>query len=497
MSINSKKIDTETDTATVSLQPVVLSPKAQVLKVVYLSVCFLFTFTSYTGAQSIMSSLIPGNLGFWSLGCVYIAYTVGSLLISTSVVIALTPKWAMLLASVFYGAFVAANIKPMWGPLITMSVLAGLGASIIWASQGAYITAAAICHAKALGKPPRSSIGLMNGIFFCVFSLSVVIGNILNSLILSDDSVIALSSSDSEGGKSELSKSAQTLFFCFVAISVIGILGFVTVPSPVPQGYTIDYTELSKEDDSNEEKTKLKDNEESRKLSTFEKLMGAMVLLKDVKLLCFMLFLLFTGFMQSFAYGAFTRDYVKANLGIKMVGFVMAVFGLLDSVASAVAGKVCDRFGVRLAGAVGVVVTAVFLVAFGFFRDTAAGRSLPSAFAFACMLGVIDGSLYLVFASAAIAILFSDRTEAAFSVIKVFQSGGKALFFFLGSLIDLRAQLYIITATLVAGYALVLVMDGCVYPLRVQTGRKARRGRAEEVLGKCPEENDLLLGRKV
>ena len=76
--------------------------KRSMLNSILVSLSFFFIFFAFSGTQSLLSSILPGDLGYWSLGCIYLSFTIGSLLLSTIAVTILTPKWAMFIGSFFY-----------------------------------------------------------------------------------------------------------------------------------------------------------------------------------------------------------------------------------------------------------------------------------------------------------------------------------------------------------------------------------------------------------
>lgn len=79
--------------------------KKAMINAILVSMSFFFIFFAFSGTQSLLSSILPGDLGYWSLGCIYLSFTIGSLLLSTISVTILTPKWAMFIGSFFYRNF--------------------------------------------------------------------------------------------------------------------------------------------------------------------------------------------------------------------------------------------------------------------------------------------------------------------------------------------------------------------------------------------------------
>lgn len=424
-----------------------------------------------------MSSLLPGNLGYWSIACIYITFTLSSLLLSSAFVIAVTVKWSLFIGGVLYLGFIIANIWPDWVTLVPGALVLGIGASIIWAAQGAYVTNAALAYAHVSGKPPRSSIGLFNGIFFGIFQLSMLIGNLISSLILSTGgggdassgagsalssdedswaaSESALSASSSEG----INPRAKLLFYSYACICSAGVIGLLLLPKPQESHKAA--AAAGAEAAELESKQKIK--------NPLERVIGAVVLLKEPRMFLMVPYLLFTGLEQAFVFGDFTKQFVRELHGVQNVGFVMSVFGSVDSVFSFALGRLADRIGARWIGYTGAALLAVFLGTIRFFRTTAFGVTLPAAFMWAALLGIADACMFGVFCNAATATLFHDRAEAAFSNVKTFQAGGTALMFFLGPILTFNIKIIIISATLVVAVIATIVLDTRVFPLRPQT----------------------------
>ena len=70
-----------------------------------------------------MSSLLAGNLGYWSIACIYIAFTLSSLLLSSAFVIKVTIKWSLFIGGLLYLGFIVANIYPLWETLVPAAVV--------------------------------------------------------------------------------------------------------------------------------------------------------------------------------------------------------------------------------------------------------------------------------------------------------------------------------------------------------------------------------------
>ena len=473
----------------------------QILKLLLLSVSFLLMFLAFnglrfsffflfwvfkyhsssfiTGTQTIMSSLLEAKLSSVSLSCIYIAFTLSSLLLSSAFVIFVGVKWSLFVGGVLYLGFIVANIYPMFETLIPFAILLGVGAAIIWTAEGSYVTKAAVGFAQLTKKPERSSMGLFNGIFFGIFQLSMLIGNIISSLVLSgsdesssssfSDEADKLSSSSSASG-TKMNPRAKLLFFIYTGISSIGCIGLLLLPPPEPSKKK----DEEKPENVTEGETKTPDSGEVetqpvvKVKNPMEKIIGAIILWKDPRMFLMIPYLLFTGFEQAFIFADFTKQFVRELHGVQNVGFVMSVFGAIDSVFSFFLGRLADRIGARWIGYSGVVLLSLFLGTIRFCRDSTFGETMAAAFMWSALLGIADACIFSVFCNAAMALLFPDKSESAFANVKVFQAGGTALMFFLGPYLSFNTKIYIISGTMLLATICIVILDLRVFPLRPQ-----------------------------
>ena len=453
------KVEDEVEDNGKVVNTIVIKPYVPILKLIWMSFFYLLVFIAFNGTQSIMTSLI-GEMASYSLSILYISFTACSLLASTGLVIVLTPKWALVLGSIIYTAFIAANINPMYATLMPLALFLGLAASLVWAAQGSYLTTVAISHAMSLGRSPRSSIGLFTGIFWGIFMLSVMVGNLISSLILAGDSTGSSSGAVSSSdflvvGDVVRSDKQKLLFYCYVVIACVGVIGLAFLPPPVPKGFKLDYSELG---------TK-------KKKTTCQKIMGTLTLFKEPKMALLIPFFLLSGFEQAFLYGDFTAGFVKVNHGVEMVGYVMCVLGVVDSLCSMLFGRLTNVLGLRFVGAFGIIGFSLFVITIGFFRENTFAKTLPAAFMWAILLGASDSCLSNVFLNSTLGFLFSDSSEAAFSCFKTFQAGGTGVLFFLAPFLTFDIKLITLAVLVVISTICVVLLDRKFQPLDMKITR--------------------------
>eukprot|EP01105_Mastigella_eilhardi_P018170 TRINITY_DN4201_c0_g1_i1.p1 TRINITY_DN4201_c0_g1~~TRINITY_DN4201_c0_g1_i1.p1 ORF type:complete len:458 (-),score=143.04 TRINITY_DN4201_c0_g1_i1:116-1465(-) len=409
------------------------------------SFCLLLIFLAFNGTQTIESSIVPGDLGYLSLAVLYLTFAASALLLSTGVVSKLTPKWSIMVGSLGYVVYIGANLYPRYYTLIPGAVLVGVCASILWAGEGAYVTNAAMNYSLALGLPLKSSLGLFNGVFFGIFQLSMVIGNILSSVILGTN-------------VSGNSKSSDALFLVYVIVCVAGLVGLIFLPHErAPQSEEVQKSTL--------------EDEQKKTTACGQALIGALKLMRDKRMALLIPLIFYCGLEQGFTFADFTDSIISEVLGIQWVGYIMCLYGATNSLCSVVFGKLVDVFGKRFLILLGVATHGTFFIFFVVFPQFAPLSALRDGFGPASLwiwsaaLGVGDAVLFGVFCNAIIGSFFGDHVEEAFSNLKLWQSLGYFVGFAWGPYLPVPLKCLIITAVLIVSVFCVGVLDRVVCPV--------------------------------
>lgn len=92
--------------------------------------------------------------------------------------------------------FGAANFYPVAYTMIPAAVLLGVGAALLWSALRVYISKIARWYAEARDEDVGQTTSSFFGIFFTIFSLSLVIGNVITSVLT------ALATEEDEGPES-------------------------------------------------------------------------------------------------------------------------------------------------------------------------------------------------------------------------------------------------------------------------------------------------------
>ncbi|KAJ3027877.1 UNVERIFIED_CONTAM: hypothetical protein HDU68_002904 [Siphonaria sp. JEL0065] len=287
-----------------------------------LGAAFFFIFASQSTIQTLSSTVLPPHIAFNASGTLYISFALFNLFVASAIVDRIGSRAGLFLAALTYTVHNVGNIlalkatgnEPLQNSiLIPTALLNGLGAAVIWTSQGVYV---AKCSTP-------QTLGSYTGIFFGFMWSSGVIGPIFSSSLI----------------QANVDKVA--VFEIVTGISLVGLLllGYIwklrpepsnpinpTLSTPIP-------TELS---------TPIVQEDGPAFLKT-AKLCAtpSMILLMPV---CYAV-----GFEQAF-YGSSLPLFVKTespafDLSTKL--YLRATLGLIITLTAFTIGPLIDRFGAR------------------------------------------------------------------------------------------------------------------------------------------------------
>lgn len=423
--------------------------RIRLFRLVHMSFSMLGIFIAYNALQNLVSSFL-GVLGYWSVATIYISFSFSAALIGPSVVAYLKPKLSLFIGALCYTSFVVANKWPMLWTLIPTATALGIGASILWTAEGTYLTTVASNYAACLGKPRSSAMGLFNGIFFAVFQVNQIVGNLIAGFILSK-------SSDSGTDSAEY----NILMYTYIGISGVATLSMLLLPN---EELIID---------EKEKVVNIMNN--SQKTSTVQNILRAIVLVKNPR--CFLLvpIMFYSGIEQAFIFGIFTSDIVSRAIGKSQIGFVMAAFGGVNVFFSFLLGRAADKVGPGYLVLFGflchvtflaTVLTAVKLVGVPWFSEREWLLYL------AAIVWAAGDAAWNTFTNTILGIYFSDNAEAAFANLKFWQSVGSAVPFIVGSYLRLDLKIACVFGFQVFGVMGVIFLNNFVAPLSAKLGTK-------------------------
>lgn len=135
--------------------------------VLCMSLAFMLLFSAFNTVQGYCTSLLPDGLGNISLTVCY-ATVVCVVIFAPAIVNCLGEPLAMLMGAGCYCVYMSSLIAASRTLLLACSVILGFGGSILWVASGSYLTRCSAEHER----------GRNTGIFWSLFQMSAVIGNL-------------------------------------------------------------------------------------------------------------------------------------------------------------------------------------------------------------------------------------------------------------------------------------------------------------------------------
>lgn len=416
----------------------------------HLSMSFFLVFTAFSGIQNIESSFIKvPHVGFVAIAVLYFVFTV-SCLVTPALVSVLGARWSVTLAFICFVLFCVANVlvvghpdsAPLaWGGLLSGGALVGIAASFLWTAQGTYMTSCAFHYARACGKPTKSALGLFSGLFWGIFQLTQISGNLLESLIFKKGS------------------SPVPLFVVYLGCAGLGTLLAAFLRTVT----VVDVKESDKDDASDDgdvdgalpgddmEAAKPRRSasfhmdssnrpDKKEKPGFVELLLGTVRLWRNPKMVLLIPLLFLSGLEQGWVFGDFTKAFIAPSLGKENIGYVMACFGAVDALSSFALGKLSDVVGrppILILGFLCQTTVCVILFLVDIPAD-AWGLLIGCA----ALWGLGDAS-WNTQISAILGDLFSDNLDGAFANFKLWQSLLMGTAFLLGTLLAKSPHTYL------------------------------------------------------
>jgi MFS family permease len=152
--------------------------------VIWTGVCFLLLFSAFQPIQSLQSGTARKGYGFIGIAVLYGSFSVASLFASQFVRV-MGQKLGLFIGAFCYLLYIATLLVLALVPdlsndaykalyFIASSVI-GIGASVLWTSQGSLLTVMA----------DKSNLGALNGVFWSLFMFSYVFGGLITEFLLS------------------------------------------------------------------------------------------------------------------------------------------------------------------------------------------------------------------------------------------------------------------------------------------------------------------------
>ncbi|KAK7476415.1 hypothetical protein BaRGS_00032340 [Batillaria attramentaria] len=380
---------------------------------IILAFAFVCVFSPFQALQNLQSSLNQEHgLGVTSLACVYGGMFLVSF-VTPALVYNLGIKAAILVAWAGHTLYVVCNFYPSWMTLIPGSLMLGLISCPLWTSTETYLSSLSRKAAELeLSKNPKKPTTLhaqfsrLNGIFSSIFTASQFIGNLVSSTILFQSSYNDTATHPSyemafpcgaeycprEGEGQHIDPPQQHIVYIMLGVFLVSdVVGLSITAKFLTNLVQPQYT-------GREIRRKLK----SYWVAFKQPMMWLLIPLTASRGLIFTIHI-----------GLFTEAYVSCSLGIKMVGYVMALWGLTTMASSSLLGLAARFTGRQFLIGVASVVDMVILVTLLLWRPQSGHWA-----AFLCLavlMGLVDG-IWMVQINALIAVLFASIVDSAFAV---------------------------------------------------------------------------------
>eukprot|EP01129_Flabellula_baltica_P005836 TRINITY_DN2140_c0_g1_i4.p1 TRINITY_DN2140_c0_g1~~TRINITY_DN2140_c0_g1_i4.p1 ORF type:complete len:331 (-),score=57.15 TRINITY_DN2140_c0_g1_i4:21-1013(-) len=311
----------------------------------------------------------------------------------------------LLLGAMGYTIYMGCHIYVVDFVLVIGAFFNGVGAALLWSSVGAFVTNWS--HPDDLGKN--------NGIFFGIFQVNLLIGNLLIGILFSVENNIDI----------------LWIYLGFTIIALVSSISFAFQKNPPV-------------DDIEEGKKKLS-----------EKIFATAALFKDKRMLLLIVIIIFSGLSQSFFYGVFTK--LLSSVGGKsLLGFVMAVFGVSDAIGSFLIGKISDvvgRIPIVICGTILLSSSSAILLIVGIEEMH---KYIYTIYIMAIVFGLCD-SMFYVSLTSTLGTFFPDDSTAAFSGFRFIQALSTALNFFFSPYLNLTLIISILNGFLIIGTTLFII----------------------------------------
>ena len=433
-----------------------------------MSVCFGASHGAITAVIPLAVGVF-GNLGDWTLGCLYVTYTASALLIATPVIERLGHKWALIIGFFIYSTFVVGLFGALllresgyetlsWIVSLIGAAIGGTAGGIVWTAQGGYFSRCAELHNQGSRLVNTNKFGAIFATAYLALELLMKLFSSVQFYILCDDwsgnPITGKCTWDGSGSSSSssMTKSHATAIVHGVNIAIL---------------WTSSIAMLSISDiRSDDSSTINSDVSEHLPKPWYANVSAAINLLRNNSTIVLLggtniLFGLVSGYTNSYLSG----KVVKESLGEDKVGYLSAMEPLVAAIFSWPLGKLGVYFETKaIALGIGFACSAGFAVMLLIF-DVTSDNMVNSVGRWEVLipLFLISGVFRCVWEGpqkAAVADYFPHNPDPAFANV-VLQSGSATAVFFMMSpyVPHLWQEALILIVTFIAGFGCFLALQ--------------------------------------
>jgi len=369
--------------------------KYKVSYIIFIGLQFLGLFTSFNTTQNLQTTQNK-TLGFWVLSVLYITFSLSNF-IAPIFISKLGISKSLAIGASGYVLFIAANIQGIPVLLIIGAICNGFGAAVLWTSQGTYVTQWS----------RKEDLGKNSGIFFAIFQLNQLIGNLFTGIVYQNFK--------------DIPNLKIYIYIAFTILAAVSSATFFFLKEP-PKQFT------------------------SPK-STRAKLLETFSIFKEKYMILLIAVMIYSGLSQSFFFGVYTK--ILGEVGQEsLIGLVMSVFGITNAVCSYSFGKLGDIIGWKPIIILGTITALICHIVLLLFKTT----TIPIIYFYllAACLGISDASFYVTL-YATIGLYFHEKESAAFAGFRFLQSTSTAIYFSVSAYVTLPIIIVVVDSFLIIG----------------------------------------------
>ncbi|CAH0585566.1 unnamed protein product [Chrysodeixis includens] len=428
-----------------------------VKNVVVISLAFMFHFTAYSGAANLQSSInADAGLGTASLAAVYAGLIFSNIFMSVVVIKWFGTKWAISLSFITYMPYIAAQLYPTFYTMIPAGLIVGLGGGPLWCAKCTYLSVVSEAHSKLSKISAEALLVRFLGLFFMIFQMNQVWGNLISSLVLSSGNNTAAVTSVNEtmipilcGANflptadaaealpaqppEKIQMIAGIYLACMAGAAIIVAIGV-----------------------DNMKRYESGRSSAACGLSGLALLSVTLKLLVEPTQLLLVVINMFVGLQQAFFGADFTAAFVSCAVGTGSVGFVMMTYGLSDAIGCVITGYLAKITGRLPLICVATCVHGALFCAVLWWRPHAGDGYL--LYVIAVLWGLCD-SVWIVQINAYYGILFPGREEAAFSNFRLWESVGYIIAYVVSPYLRTSSKAYLNLAMLAVGVSCYFLVE--------------------------------------
>lgn len=217
------------------------------------SISFMLVFSAFVGLQNLQSSL-NRLLGTTSLALIYIFFLLVGF-VTPGVVRLLGTKNSLLFGYVCHLIYILTNYYPSFFTLVPSSVILGIGSGPLWAGLSTHLASIAVIVAPYIVEDFDALISKFTGLFFFIFQLTQILGNLVSSLVLFpynernsssliveqlQDNQTAIEICDNSEAQSVSNTQSYILISIYVSFDLLGIALLVVVVDRLPKDASLE-----------------------------------------------------------------------------------------------------------------------------------------------------------------------------------------------------------------------------------------------------------------